>query len=179
MAVSTDRTRRRSIGRSIMTIAVAAGTLFVAACGGGGSSSATGANGQKYAGNLTYWFWGESDIPGITNWMQGMVAQYEKLHPKVHISLVPQSSSTLIGSFRLAAQSHTGPDIDTQWATLPTLTPYWDKSAVPISDYVPKSETSQWVSTNENISNGKLIAMPLYLIGVPLVWNKQLFARPA
>ena len=177
MAVSTDRSRRRSVGRSIMTIAVAAGTLFVAACGGGGSSSASGANGQKYSANLTYWFWGESDIPGITNWMQGMIAQYEKLHPKVKISLVPQSSSTLIGSFRLAAQSHTGPDIDTQWATLPTLTPYWDKSAVPISDYVPKSETSQWVSTNENMSDGKLIAMPLYLIGVPLVWNKQLFAK--
>src|SRR5580698_1779341 len=103
MAVSTDRSRRRSVGRSIMTIAVAAGTLFVAACGGGGSSSASGANGQKYAGNLTYWFWGESDIPGITNWMQGMITQYEKLHPKVKISLVPQSSSTLIGSFRLAA----------------------------------------------------------------------------
>lgn len=142
------------------------------------AQTGSSANSAKaYQGKLTYWFWGESDIPGIDKWMTSMVSAYEKLHPGVHIGLVPQATDTLIGAFRLAAQTHSGPDIDTQWATLPTLTPYWDKAAVPISDYLPESETSQWLNTNENTEDGKIVAMPIYLIGVPLVWNKQLFKQ--
>jgi len=171
------RSRRRSRRTFAAVASATAAALLVAACGatGGSGSGATDTAGQAYDANLTYWFWGESDIPGITKWMQGMATDYTKLHPKVHINLVPQSTSTLIGAFQTAAQSHSGPDVDTQWATLPTLTPYWDKQATPISDYVPSSETSQWLNTNENTTGGKVVAMPLYLIGVPLVWNKQLF----
>jgi raffinose/stachyose/melibiose transport system substrate-binding protein len=129
------------------------------------------------SGKITYWFWGESDIPGIDKWMNERVTVYQKQHPDIHINIVPQSTDTLIGAFRLSAQSHSGPDIDTQWATLPTLTPYWNKAAVPISDYVPANEVNAWVGTSENADNGKIIAMPIYLIGVPLVWNKALFKQ--
>jgi ABC-type glycerol-3-phosphate transport system substrate-binding protein len=130
-----------------------------------------------YSGNITFWFWGESDIPGIDNWLTGRVAAYEKLHPQVKINIVPQSSDTLIGAFRLASQSKSEPDMNTQWATLPTLTPYWNGASVPISDYVPASETANWVDTSENTVGDKIVAMPLYLIGVPLVWNKTLFKQ--
>ncbi|MBW4023104.1 MAG: extracellular solute-binding protein [Proteobacteria bacterium] len=158
------------------------GMLLGAAMGAAGllgmtSHPARAADNGAYAGNITYWFWGESDIPGIDKWMTGRVAAYEKLHPDVKINVVPQSTDTLIGAFRLAAQSKSGPDIDSQWATLPTLTPYWNGAAVPISDYVPSSETANWVDTNENTVGGKIIAMPIYLIGVPLVWNKALFKQ--
>jgi raffinose/stachyose/melibiose transport system substrate-binding protein len=174
----STRPRGRARGKLGAVAGAVAAALLVAACGGtGAGSGSSGTAGQPYAGNITYWFWGESDIPGITHWMQGTAAAYQKLHPKVHISIVPQSSSTLIGGFRIAAQSHSGPDLDTQWATLPTLTPYWDNSATPISDYVPSSQTSQWINTNENTTGGKIVAMPIYLIGVPLVWNKQLFRQ--
>jgi multiple sugar transport system substrate-binding protein len=106
-----------------------------------------------------------------------MVAAYTKLHPDVHINVVSQSNDTLIGGFRLAAQSRSGPDIDTQWATLPTLAPYWTGSAVAISDYLPASETSQWINTSENTVGSKIVAMPLYLIGTPIVWNKAMFKQ--
>lgn len=145
-------------------------------CAAPGRVAAQG-TGAAPAAKVTYWWWGESDIPGIDKWMKGMAAAYEKQHPGTHLNIVPQSTDTLIGAFRLAAQSHSGPDIDTQWATLPTLTPYWNKAAVAISDYVPASETAQWVNTNENVDGGKIVAAPIYLIGVPLVWNKQLFKQ--
>jgi raffinose/stachyose/melibiose transport system substrate-binding protein len=167
---------RRRVSNRLLAGAVTAALLTTAACTPG-SSSSSGSNGKADAGNITYWFWGESDIPGIDKWMQSMATAYEKLHPKVHIKIVSQSSDALIGSFRLAAQSHSGPDVDSQWATLPTLTPYWNGAVTPISDLVPKSETSQWVNTSENEADGKIVAMPLYLIGVPLVWNKNLFKQ--
>jgi raffinose/stachyose/melibiose transport system substrate-binding protein len=135
------------------------------------------ATASEYNAKISYWFWGESDIPGITKWMQQRISMYEKLHPGVTIDLVPQSNTTIIPSFKLAAESHTGPDIDTQWATLDTLTPAFSGDVTPISSLVPKSDTTHWINTNENTWNNKIYAMPLYLIGVPLVWNKQLFRQ--
>ena len=175
MRTSADaRNGRRRLRSGLPWLAAAlAGAIAASAP----ATTRAAGNGDAYAGKLTYWFWGESDIPGINKWMQQRIAAYEKLHAQVQIDFVPQATDTLIGAFRLAAQSHQGPDIDTQWATLPTLTPYWEKAAVPISDYVPASETAQWVETSENTVDGKIIAVPIYLIGVPLVWNKQLFKQ--
>src|SRR5438132_6681529 len=127
--------------------------------------------------NLTYWYWAESDAPGANGWIQKEVALYETSHPKVKISGVTQSTDTLTSAFTTASQTKSGPDIATQWATLPTLTPAWNGSTVPISDYVPASETKNWISTAENMWQGKLWAMPQYLIGIPFVWNKPLFKK--
>jgi ABC-type glycerol-3-phosphate transport system substrate-binding protein len=127
--------------------------------------------------NLTYWYWGEDDAPGATNWIKSEIAIYEKAHPKVKITLAVQSTDTLISAFTTAAQTHSGPDIATQWATLPVLTPAWAGDSVAISDYVPKSEWSNWIGTNENMSGGKLWAMPQYLLGIPFVWNKAMFTK--
>lgn len=156
-----------------------AAAALVAGCGGssGGASASTKASDNPYAGTLTYWYWAESDAPGANKWMKSMIAKYEQLHPKIHINLVPQGTDTLIGAFNAAAQTKSGPDIATQWATLPTLTPAWTGESVPISAYVPKTEWSHWVDTQENMSGGKLWAMPQYLLGVPMVWNKQLFRK--
>ena len=142
---------------------------------GGVASSLQHGNAASKKTDITYWFWGESDIPGITKWMTQRIATYEKLNPNVKISLVPQSNTTIIPSFTLAAQSKTGPDLDTQWATLPTLLPALSGDVTPISNFLPKSDTAHWLSTNENTYKGKIYAMPLYMIGVPLVWNKKLF----
>jgi len=57
------------------------------------------------------------------------------------------------------------------------LTPAWNGSSVPISDYVPAKEIKNWIGTSENMSGGKLWAMPQYLLGIPFVWNKALFKK--
>jgi multiple sugar transport system substrate-binding protein len=127
--------------------------------------------------NLTYWYWAESDAPGANAWIKSQVAVYEKAHPKVKISIVIQSTDTLTSAFTTAAQTKRGPDIATQWATLPVLTPAWNGASVPISDYVPAGEIKNWIGTSENMSGGKLWAMPQYLLGIPFVWNKAMFKK--
>ena len=127
--------------------------------------------------SLTYWYWGEDDAPGANAWLKKEVALYEKAHPKVKISVVTQSTDTLTSAFTTAAQTKSGPDIATQWATLPVLAPAWSGASAPISDYVPASETKNWIGTAENMSSGKLWAMPQYLLGIPFVWNKAMFKK--
>ncbi len=126
---------------------------------------------------LTYWYWGEDDAPGATSWIKKEAAAYQTAHPKVKIKIVIQSTDTLTSAFTTAAQTKSGPDIATQWATLPVLTPAWNGSSVAISDYVPASETKNWIGTSENLSGGKLWAMPQYLLGIPFVWNKAMFKK--
>ena len=41
----------------------------------------------------------------------------------------------------------------------------------------PASEIKNWIGTAENMSGGKLWAMPQYLLGIPFVWNKTLFKK--
>jgi len=141
------------------------------------SKTAQPANDDPNDASLTYWYWAEPDAPGANNWLKKQVAAYEKAHPKVKIKIVVQSTDTLTSAFTTAAQTKSGPDIATQWATLPVLTPAWNGSSVPISDYVPAKEIKNWIGTAENMSGGKLWAMPQYLLGIPFVWNKALFRK--
>jgi raffinose/stachyose/melibiose transport system substrate-binding protein len=173
--VDTGPHRRSRTRGALAAATLVAVVALVAACGGGSSGSGAKGTDAKYAGTLTYWYWGESDAPGANQWMKSMIAQYEKLHPKVHVNLVLPSTDTLIGAFKTASQTKKGPDIATQWATLPVLTPAWTGASAPISDYVPKSETDNWIGTQENVYQGKIWGMPIYLLGVPFVWNKQMF----
>jgi raffinose/stachyose/melibiose transport system substrate-binding protein len=162
----------RAVPASLLVVATAA-----VPCGAASAGTPATTTGSVYDGHMTYWFWGEGDIPGITKWMDGRISAYERLHPQVSITLVPQSNNTLIGAFQAAAETNQGPDIETQWATVPTLTAAWNHWAVPIQDYVPASEIKNWISTQENVYKGQVWAMPLYLLGTPLIWNKSLFAK--
>src|SRR5215471_14559599 len=165
-------TRKRVLGALGALLAVGA-TAFVTSANSGTARQGDDPNNA----NLTYWYWAESDAPGANGWIKKEVALYEKSHPKVKISIVLQGTDTLISAFTTVAQTKSGPDIATQWATLPTLTPAWNGATVPISDFVPSSETKNWISTAENMWQGKLWAVPQYLIGIPFVWNRQLFRK--
>jgi multiple sugar transport system substrate-binding protein len=165
--------KKHLLGAVVAALALGAIAFTSASVAG---PSATKADDPNNA-NLTYWYWGEDDAPGATNWIKSEVGLYEKAHPKVKITLVVQSTDTLISAFTTAAQTKSGPDIATQWATLPVLTPAWNGWSVPISNYVPASETKNWIGTKENMSGGKLWAMPQYLLGIPFVWNKAMFKK--
>ena len=164
--------------KHVLTMLVAALAIGAAAFAAASvSSAARTAGDDPNNASLTYWYWGEDDAPGANAWLKKEVAAYEKAHPKVKISVVTQSTDTLTSAFTTAAQTKSGPDIATQWATLPVLTPAWNGASVPISDYVPASETKNWIGTAENVSGGKLWAMPQYLLGIPFVWNKAMFKK--
>jgi raffinose/stachyose/melibiose transport system substrate-binding protein len=167
-------------GRAAGLAIAAAVAVTAAACTASSPSSggsASGGEGDAAKANLTYWYWGESDAPGANDWMKARIAEYQKQHPGVKINLVLQSTDTLIGAFTTAAQSKSGPDIATQWATIPVLSQAWAGAVAPLSDYIPEDQRSQWIGTQENTDKGKLYAMPMYVIGVPLAYNKELFAK--
>jgi len=142
-----------------------------------GSVAASPHTQQRAAITLTYWWWAESDVTGADNWMRQTIALFEKAHPTIQIKLEIQSTDSLISNFEAAAAAHKGPDLATQWATIPVISQAWAKAIVPLSDYIPKSEIAHWASASENAYAGKVWGMPLYVIGIPIVYNKSLFHK--
>ena len=126
---------------------------------------------------LTYWYWAESDAPGADAWMKETVDAYKQVKPNVTIEIVPQSTDTLISAFQAAVTAKSGPDIASQWATGPVLGFVWQDGLVPVSDYVPASEMDNWLNLNENTYNGKVWGAPMYLIGIEVMYNKDMFAK--
>ena len=180
---------RRTLAR-LGGLAVASALIF-GACGGGASPaapstapSAAAPSGSAPASqaaaepvNLTFWYWGESDAPGADKWMADTVAAYKAVQPNVTVDVVSQPTDTLISAFQTAAASKSGPDIASQWATGPVLSFVWSDSVAPISDLVPADEMKHWLNTNENVYDGKTWAMPMYLLGIGLAYNKELFEK--
>jgi ABC-type glycerol-3-phosphate transport system substrate-binding protein len=123
------------------------------------------------------WFWGNDDAPGADDWLAATVKSYEAANPNVTINVVTQPTPTFIATFQTAAASKSGPDIAAQWATGPVLTQVWGGAITPISDLVPADEVKHWLNTSENTYDGKVWAMPLYLIGIPWVSNKDLLTQ--
>ena len=123
------------------------------------------------------WFWGNDDAPGADKWLAAAVKSYEAKNPNIKIKVVTQPVATFIATFQAAAAAKSGPDIAAQWATGPVLTQVWGGAITAISDLVPKSETKNWLNTGENTYAGKIWAMPLYLIGIPWMYNKALMKQ--
>lgn len=187
---------RKPYGLMLIVVALAAMVTAIAACGGGnggdeGEAAPAGETGAATEGvaagstsessgeniELTMWFWGELDAPGANDWIQGAADAYHEQHPNVTIKIVEQATDTFIESFQAAASAKQGPDIGAQWATGPVLTQVWAGAIAPLSDLVPADEVAHWLYTAENTYNGKVWAMPVYFIGIPWVYNKQLFSE--
>ncbi len=154
--------------------APAAAEATTAAAAASGDATAA-ASGEKV--KLTMWFWGDADAPGANAWLADAVKAYEAANPNVSIEVVEQATDTFIATFQAAAAAKSGPDIAAQWATGPVLTQVWGGAITAISDLVPAEETAHWLNTSENTYDGKIWAMPLYLIGIPWVSNKDLLAQ--
>jgi raffinose/stachyose/melibiose transport system substrate-binding protein len=165
-----------SLLRLLALISAAIALIAVAGCGSDDSSGSGAASKEdKYSGNIDFWFYGEDDNPGINRWMEGRIAEYERLHPDVSIKLSPQDGKTLAGKFNLAARSRSGPDIASQFSGAQFISAVANGHVTPIADLVPADEIANWLDPDR--LDGKVQGMPLTINGIQFVWNKKLFRK--
>ncbi len=100
---------RPSIGRRGRIIAVAAASavslIFLAGCTG--SNSAPGGSSGEISGKITYSFWNRAQLPGIRQ----EVAEFERLHPKVSVTLDLTPFGTYFTKLQTQGQSGNLPDV--------------------------------------------------------------------
>jgi multiple sugar transport system substrate-binding protein len=127
--------------------------------------------------SLTVWYWGDPDAPGADKWLAETATKYMAAKPNVKVEIVTQDGSTLFSALQTAASSGTGPDIGSQWATGPVMDFVWSDALVPVSDYIPADELKHYLNTSENTVEGKVWGSSLYLVGVRVIYNKDMFQK--
>ncbi|TFG64153.1 MAG: extracellular solute-binding protein [Spirochaetales bacterium] len=143
------------------------------------------AGGQKEKGTaaapaakkLVVWYWGEQEAPGAQKWLEETAKMYSEKNPGITFELVLQSTDNLVPAFKTAASAKQGPDIQYFWGGVWTLEDAWAGSLAPISDFIPQSEYSHYISNVERESGGKLWGMGWYLSGNSMAYRKDLFKK--
>ena len=126
---------------------------------------------------LTWWWWGTGDVPTMRDWVEWVADAYEEAHPNVTIVSEERTDADIFTAFEAAAAAGEGPDIAPQWAGMPVMSQVWAGNVAPVSDYIDQSEMEQWLNIGENEFDGKIWATPIYIVGIPLAYNKELFRQ--
>lgn len=124
---------------------------------------------------LVVWYWGEQEAPGAQAWLEETAEMYSKENPNITFELVLQSTDNLVPAFKTAAAAKQGPDIQYFWGGVWTLEDAWAGHLAPISDLIPESEYSHYISNVEREYDGKLWGMGWYLSGNSMAYRKDLF----
>ncbi|MCL5070454.1 MAG: extracellular solute-binding protein [Actinobacteria bacterium] len=126
---------------------------------------------------LTFWWWGEQTAPGMTDVIDKVITDYEKIHPNVTIDAVLQGTDETIPAFTAAAEAGSGPDIATLWYGLYMYEQVWKGYAVPISDYISGDEINHWKEKKFVEYDGKIWGVNNYTSAEGMAYNKELFTK--
>ena len=156
--------------------------LLVAACGGStGSSSAPGPNGVV---NLVLWM-GYTPPPPASlgaefESLKGLVADFTRLHPKIHIRMEYVNNDNALQKVTVALQGNEQPDISYQYGTnmpqvaqapeVVNLTKIIKQPAYGWNDFTPGERDVATVG-------GKVLGVPALVDNLAVVYNKTLFAQ--
>lgn len=155
--------------------------LLTAGCGGSDQPQPGAEESEIVAGGkpvtLTWWWWGTGDVPKMADWVEWVSDAYEQKHPNVTIKPVEQTDNDLIPAFEAAAAAKRGPDIAAQWAGTLVMKQVWAGAVSPLSDFVNEDEMATWLNVGENEFEEKIWGAPIYIVGLPVVYNKELFER--
>jgi multiple sugar transport system substrate-binding protein len=156
--------------------------LLAAACGGSsGSSSAPAPNGVV---NLVLWM-GYTPPPPASlgaeyESLKGLVADFTRLHPKIHIRMEYVNNDNALQKVTVALQGNEQPDISYQYGTnmpqvaqapeVVNLTKIIKQPAYGWNDFTPGERDVATVG-------GKVLGVPALVDNLAVVYNKTLFAQ--
>jgi raffinose/stachyose/melibiose transport system substrate-binding protein len=170
----------------------ATAVMVIAGCGSSNSSSSGGSSSSSSSGsglgssydiskagksNVTIWWLGNQEIPGIESWMKQAIANFEKLHPNVKVNTVLQSTDTYTTTQKTACKSGTGPDIWYNWGGTWSLEMAWPGCVVPNEAVLSTKDLSTVPAIAGTKWGGKTWVYPIEQRLYPIIYNKGLFAK--
>jgi raffinose/stachyose/melibiose transport system substrate-binding protein len=175
----------------LLTAAVLVTMIVLAGCGSSNSSSssssASSSSGSELGSgynvakagksNLTIWWLGNQEIPGIEGWMKSAIASYEKLHPGVTINTVLQSTNTYTTTQKTTCRSGAGPDIWYNWGGTWSLEVAWLGCTVPNEAVLSSTDLQSVPATAGTKWSGKTWVYPVEQRLYPIIYNKALFTK--
>jgi ABC-type glycerol-3-phosphate transport system substrate-binding protein len=175
---------RRQLLRAVgLAGAVAMGGPALSACSsgdGGGGGAATSGGGGQVTGEMDFW-WNPSveSADAMGKWINSTIADFQKTHPDTTIHSVTQPAEQMVGNFRTACQSQSGPSLDHQYSGPYTMQFVYENCIAPLNGLLPDTEFSHVLppaALDLYKYQGKIWALPWYNAPVVLMYNKALFS---
>ncbi len=167
----------KAVGLVGLTAAVGPAAFSACSSGGPGGSATGGAGGG--GGDLSFW-WNPSveSADAMVKWMNTTIAAFQAANSGVRVESVTQPPEQMVGNFRTACQSRSGPSLQHEYSGPYTMQFVWENCVAPMEGTVDPSEFSHVLPQNAlNLYKyeGKTWALPWYNAPVVLMYNKALF----
>ncbi len=162
----------------MVSLCLLSGTALMA-CGDDGDD-ATGATGDgKLGGTVEFWWWGEEEAPGFEKWVKDTTAAFERRNPRVKIKLVEQTTGNMVQAAQAAQAAQKGPDIQFYWPVGWFQEDMFNGNLAPLDDLLGEEELSHIPTAARDYATwkGSVYGTPMYSIGNPWVYRKDLFAK--
>lgn len=148
-------------------------SLFFISAGGKKETGSSGETEKMKPVELTIWWWGEQEAPGIQDWMHESFELFQKDYPYVSFEEVLQTTDGLVPAIQTAIETKSGADILTPWPGFDVVRNY--ESFYPLKDYVSQEVLDNALVTDLVNYNGDVYGLPLYNIVNIFVYNKEMF----
>jgi raffinose/stachyose/melibiose transport system substrate-binding protein len=138
---------------------------------------------QLFAGgatvDLTFWWWGEQEAPGLQKWVNETIGMYQSQHPNIRVKAVLQATESLMPGFTSAGVAKKGADVQYMWGGVSTMQYVWRGFVTPVSDLLSKDELSHISpgSLRETAYKGKVYGLPWYAFPFVLAYSKPAFQK--
>jgi ABC-type glycerol-3-phosphate transport system substrate-binding protein len=181
---STNLGRRQLLKAfGVVGATAVAGPTVLSACssadpGGAGGGATTGG---QVTGEMDFW-WNPSveSADAMGKWMNTTISDFQTAHPGTTIHSVTQPAEQMVGNFRTACQSQSGPSLDHQYSGPYTMQFVYENCIAPLDDGTyPSAEFAHVLppaALNLYKYQGKTWALPWYNAPVVLMYNKALFS---
>lgn len=169
--------QRRDVLKAFSLLGASAAVgLSACSSGGGPGADPTGGGG----GDLDFW-WNPSveSSTAMVKWMNDVIKGFEAANPGVNVESVTQPPEQMVGNFRTACQSKSGPSLQHQYSGPYTMQFVWENCVAPMDGVVDAGEFAHVLppaALNLYKYDNKIWALPWYNAPVVLMYNKALFA---
>jgi raffinose/stachyose/melibiose transport system substrate-binding protein len=172
--------RRDFLKLSGLGLTVAGLSPLIQACGGAPATTAAPAVATEAplptGKDLTVWWWGEQEAPGLEGWVNDMVAKF-KTETGNTISPTLQDTTVVISEFQTASAAKDAPDMQFFWNGLYHMESVWLGYVEPLEGLIPAEEIAATQPTNMSVYDGKTYRMGWYSAGPLWLYNKEMFTQ--
>lgn len=126
---------------------------------------------RQDATNLTMWWWGEQELPGLQAFVDESVAAYAD----ASVETMLQDTSVVISQFQTAAAANEAPDIQYLWNGIYHMESVWFGYLEPLNGLVSDDVLASSTPTSLSVYQNNTYRVGWYPI--PMVWyyNKDLY----
>ncbi|UCB45821.1 MAG: carbohydrate ABC transporter substrate-binding protein [Spirochaetota bacterium] len=126
---------------------------------------------------LVFWWWGETELQGLTGWLDDTIAIFEEEHPNVTVEATLLDTLSVFSDFPTASAAGEPPDLQFAWNGIYVMEWAWLGYVEPLDEWIPKNELKHMIATPLSNFKGKQYRAGWYLFGHGWLYNKSLYQK--